>query len=83
MRKPDFCLCETKGADQLCSNCTFDIVTRIVQFFVYLFSKFEASSFFLRLYRPVCVGNTGDLVSRVVAHLILGQINLMPIKCYI
>ena len=22
MRKPDFCLCENKGADQLCSNCT-------------------------------------------------------------
>ena len=24
MRKPDFCLCENKGADQLCSNCTAD-----------------------------------------------------------
>ena len=24
MRAPDFCLCETKGADQLCSNCTAD-----------------------------------------------------------
>ena len=24
MRKPDFCQCETKGADQLCSNCTAD-----------------------------------------------------------
>ena len=24
MRKPDFCLCENKGADQLCNNCTAD-----------------------------------------------------------
>ena len=24
MRKPDFCICENKGADQLCSNCTAD-----------------------------------------------------------
>ena len=24
MRKPDFSLCENKGADQLCSNCTAD-----------------------------------------------------------
>ena len=25
MRKPEFCLCENKGADQLCSNCTADL----------------------------------------------------------
>ena len=24
MRKPDFCLCENNGAEQLCSNCTAD-----------------------------------------------------------
>ena len=24
MRKPDFCLCENKGADQRCSDCTVD-----------------------------------------------------------
>ena len=24
MRKLDFCLCENKGADQLCSNCNAD-----------------------------------------------------------
>ena len=49
MRKPDFCLCKNKGADQLCS------VTRIVQFLVFLNLKFQASSPFLCLYRPVCV----------------------------
>ena len=25
VRKPDFCLCENKGAGQLCSNCTADL----------------------------------------------------------
>ena len=24
LRKPDFCICENKDADQLCSNCTAD-----------------------------------------------------------
>ena len=24
MRKPDFCICEIKGADQLCGDCTAD-----------------------------------------------------------
>ena len=24
MRKPAFCICESKDADQLCSNCTAD-----------------------------------------------------------
>ena len=24
VRKPEFCLCENKDADQLCSNCTAD-----------------------------------------------------------
>ena len=24
MRKPTICICETKGADHLCSNCTAD-----------------------------------------------------------
>ena len=24
MRKPDFCICENKAADQLCGNCTAD-----------------------------------------------------------
>ena len=24
LRKPDFCICKNKGADQMCSNCTAD-----------------------------------------------------------
>ena len=53
MRKGDYCLCENKGADQLRSNFVF--ATRIVQFLFYLNPKFQASSSFLSLYRPVCV----------------------------
>ena len=57
MRKPDFCQGENKGTDQLRSNCEADqrlvFATQIVQFLVYLYPKFQASS--LRLYRPVCV----------------------------
>ena len=30
MRRPDFCLCENKGADQLCSNCTADLISVFV-----------------------------------------------------
>ena len=35
---------------------TFAFVTRIVQSFYFLNPKFQASSHFLWLYRPVCVG---------------------------
>ena len=60
MRKPDFCLGENKGADQLRGNREADhafvFATRIVQFLFYLNPKFQASSSFLSLCRPVCVG---------------------------
>ena len=59
MRKPDFCLCENKGADQLRgdreADHAFVFATRIVQF-LFLNPKFQASSLLLRLYSPVCVG---------------------------
>ena len=60
MRKPAICICETKGADQLCSYCKADqclvFATRIVQVPFFLNPKFVASSHLLCLYRPVCVG---------------------------
>ena len=56
MRKPDFCLCESKGADQLRSNISeFIFATRILQFPFFLNPKFQASSFLLRPYRSICV----------------------------
>ena len=70
MRKPEFCLCENKGADQLCSDFVF--ATQIVQFLLYLYLKFQASSLLLWLYRPVCVRTDRrpeDRFSHVTAHI--------------
>ena len=53
VRKWDYCLCENKGAKLISA---FVFATRIVQFLFYLNPKFQASSSFLYLYRPVCVG---------------------------
>ena len=62
MGKPTICICENKGADQLRGNVTAKLISafvfaiRIVLFLFYLNPKFQASSSFLRLYMPVCVG---------------------------
>ena len=60
VRKPAFCICENKDADQLRGNAklisAFVFATWIVQSFFYLNSKFQASSHLLWLYSLVCVG---------------------------
>ena len=61
MRKPDFCLGENKGADQLRGNREADqrLCFRYSDSIIPLLLKSEISSFyssFLSLYRPVCVG---------------------------
>ena len=76
VRKPDFCLGENKGADQLRGNLEADqrLCFRYSDstIFFYLNPKFQASSSFLSLYRPVCVGpgrkppKTGFLASRLI-----------------
>ena len=69
VRKPAFCICENKGADQLCGNqfiTAFDFSTHIVQFPFHLNSKFQTSNHLLWLYSLVCVdlvGNTKDRFS--------------------
>ena len=47
MRKPDLCLCENKGAEQLCSNCTADqrLCFRYKGSTITLLPKSEISSF--------------------------------------
>ena len=59
MRKTDIYLCENKGADQLCSNCTADqrLCFRYtdVKFLFYSYPKFQASSLLLWLYRLIFV----------------------------
>ena len=60
MRKPAFCICENKGADHLrCNREAISAVvfaTRIVQSLYFINPKFQASSYLLWLYSPVCVG---------------------------
>ena len=62
MRKPDFCLRENKGADQLRSNCEADqrLCFRYTDSTIPLLLKYEISSIypsseFRKLHRPVCV----------------------------
>ena len=47
MIKPDFCLCENKGADQLCSNCETNqrLCYRYTDSTISLILKSEISSF--------------------------------------
>ena len=52
MRKPDFCICENKGADQLRV-----FATQIVKSLYFLNTKFQASSHLMQLYSPVSVGS--------------------------
>ena len=65
MRKPYFCLCENRGADQLRSNFVF--ATWIVLFLFFLNPKFQASNHPLWLHRPVCIGHARKIVNMVVS----------------
>ena len=60
VRKPAFCICENKDADQLCRNREavqlFVFPTKLEQSLYFLNPKFQASSHILWLYSPVCVG---------------------------
>ena len=58
MRKPDFCLCNDKSADQLTVKLisAFVFATQMVQFLFFLNLKFQASSLLLSLYKLVFVG---------------------------
>ena len=79
MRKPDFCLCESKGADQLCSNCEADqpLCFRYRDSTVPLLSKsknFQPLAIFcdcIGWFVSDLVGNPEDPFSRVAAHIIL------------
>ena len=79
MRKPAFCICENKDADQLCGISAFVFATPIVQSLFFQNRKFQASSHLLWLYSPVCVvpgrkprrqvlSRRSSLLSRVLKH---------------
>ena len=65
VRKPAFCICENKDADQLRSNCAAQLInavgfpTQIVQPLYFLYTKFQASGHLLWLYSLVCIGLVG------------------------
>ena len=60
MRKPAFCICETKTQISFAVTAklisAFVFATRIVQSLYFIYTKFPASSYLLWLYSPVCVG---------------------------
>ena len=71
MRKPAYCICENKGADQLRSNCAADqrLCFRYITSTIPRPPKYEisTSSHLLRLHSPVCVG-PGRKPRRQVIH---------------
>ena len=67
VRKQDYCLCKNKGADQLCSNCTFAFATRIEQCLFFLNPKFLA--IFCNCTCQFMLGLVGDRFSCVGSHL--------------
>ena len=78
MRKPAFCICENKDADQLRGNREADqrlcFRYTIVQFLNFLNLKFQASSHRVWLYSPGCVrpgrkSRTGFLRTRLISYL--------------
>ena len=78
MGKPTICLGENKGADQLHGYhlCFLYSDSTCVQFLFYLNLKFQASSSFLCLYRPVCVGpgrKPHCLFFHVAAHILMAE----------
>ena len=58
MRKPTFCICENKDADQLRGNREADqhLCFHYIDSTIPLLSKFEISSHLQKLYSLVCVG---------------------------
>ena len=75
MRKLDFCLCENKGTDQLCSICKADQRLCFRYITIALLPKFEISSF-LPVFVTVqarfvsdLVENPKDRFSRVAAQM--------------
>ena len=85
MRKPDFCLCENKGADQLCSNCTADqrLCFRYMDSTIPLLPKSKISSilpYSLTVQAGLCQTwsetlKTGFLASRLISD---GHISYEP-----
>ena len=85
MRKPDFCLGENKGEDQLRGNREADqrLCFRYSDSAIPPLLKFQASSSFLSLYRPVCVGpgrKPRRPAAQIMSPLITETFHLLRVK---
>ena len=77
MRKPDFCICKNKGADQLCSNCTAD-QPLCFRYTVSMSSPTYTQNFKVLAFLCDCtyqfmsdlIGNPEDRSSRDAAHIV-------------
>ena len=77
LRKPDFCICKNKDADQLRGYCKADqrlCFCYIVQSLPFLNTKFQASSLFCDFtarFVSNLVGNPEDWFSQNAAHMVV------------
>ena len=72
MRKPAFCICKNKNADQLSGNREADQRLRfcICKKYILPKSEFQVSSHFLWLYSPVC-GGGGGVICHILFYVII------------
>ena len=71
MRKPAFCICKNKDADQVTAKLisAFVFAIKLVQFLYFLNTKFQAPSHLLWLHSSVCVGPGRKLRRQVFSQL--------------
>ena len=88
MRKPTFCICENKDADQFRGNCEADqrLCFRYIDRTIPLLSKskFQASNHLLKLYSLVCVGpgrKPERWFSHDAAHILSLIVRYAPVIC--
>ena len=77
--KPTLCICETKGADQLCNNCTADqfscaIIAQLISAFGFTLEIYNSSTFLIRNFKPLYIYDScrSRFVSDLVGNTIVG-----------
>ena len=82
MRKTDFCLCEYKGTDQLCSTaqliCTFVFATWIVQFILYIYPKFQEFSLIFSVTAQVGLCQTRSELPKTIFLRCVSEAAFLP-----
>ena len=86
MRKPAFCKCENKGANQLSCNCAADQCLCLVQSLHFLNPKFKASKFYCgcaERFVSDLVGNPEDRFSHFRAHIFFVVLSFRPVHAFL